>query len=699
MAPIAETMYQVLKPDGSVALPEVAQTYSAEDLRGIYAEMVAGRTLDRRMMKLQRQGRMGTFAPMEGQEATCVGAAWGLRPQDWVFPSYREHATVLNRGLPLRTFLEFYRGHGYSNWDVRGLRLGLYTIPIATHLPHAVGQAYYRQLAGSDAITAVFFGDGATSASDFHSGMNFAGVWKLPVVFICSNNQYAISLPFHAQTGAETIAQKATAYGFEGIRVDGMDPLAVCSAVTDAAHRARQGGGPTLIEAVNYRFGPHATADDPRRYRSTEEEKTWRPRDPLLRMRSLLEGLDLWDDQLEKEAVTQMESAIDEVMGELEGRPLPGRERAITEVYERIPPATATRFRRSQQARGLTPSDFSPQLWHPPEEATPQPEPSQNWNMAEAINAALGEAMDRYPEAIILGEDVGRTGGVFRITEDLQVKYGPERVIDTPLCETGIVGAAIGMAIAGARPIVEIQFDGFVYNCFEQIATHLSRMRFRTQGGLDMPLVVRFPNGGGINAHEFHNESPEALFCHLPGLVVVCPSTPGDAKGLLAAAIDSPDPVIFAEPKVLYRAGRQQVCSHYYTVPIGRAATRRQGNDVTVVTYGGMVPVALEAAEELAGQASVEVIDLRTLYPWDRETVLSSVTRTGRLVVVQEPPHTAGMAAEITATVAEEAIYELAAPVVRVTGFDAPLPPFAFESYGVLGVPEVSAGILRSLAE
>ncbi len=692
-------MFQVIQPDGAVALPEVAQGYSPETLRRIYSEMVAGRTFDRRMVALQRQGRMGTFAPMEGQEAICVGAAWALGPTDWVFPSYREHATVLNRGLSLRSLLEFFRGHGYANWDVRRLHLGLYTIPIATQLPHAVGQAHHTTLRGETDVTAVFFGDGATSASDFHSGMNFAGVWNLPVVFICSNNQYAISLPFRSQTGAETISQKAVAYGFEGVRVDGMDALAVHSAVAEAAAKARQGGGPTLIEAVTYRFGPHATADDPRRYRSSEEENSWRALDPLVRMRRHLENVDLWDDLLEKRAVTELESALDEVVEEIEARPLPRRQRAISQVYQRIPRAMAGRFRVSQQAHGRPLDDLSPLIWQIKEETPADPEPSQRWNMAQAIGAALGEAMDRYPEAIILGEDVGRSGGVFRITDDLQIKYGAERVIDTPLCETGIVGTAIGMAIAGARPIVEIQFDGFLYNCFEQIATHLGRMRYRTQGGVDLPMVVRFPNGGGINAHEFHNESPETLFCHLPGLVVICPSTPTDAKGLLASAIDSSDPVIFAEPKVLYRAGRQSVPSSYYTIPIGRASIRRPGSDVTVVTYGGMVPVALGAADSLAEQASVEVIDLRTLYPWDRETVLSSVTRTGRLVVVQEPPHTAGMAAEIAATVAEEAIYDLAAPVVRVTGFDAPLPPFGFESYGMLGVPDVTAGIMRTLAE
>ena len=277
--------------------------------------------------------------------------------------------------------------------------------------------------------------------------------------------------------------------------------------------------------------------------------------------------------------------------------------------------------------------------------------------MAEAINAALRQAMQNNDETILLGEDIGRSGGVFRITAGLEAEFGEDRVIDTPLNESGIVGTAVGMALAGARPVPEIQFDGFVYPAFDQIVSHLGRFRYRTRGQVSMPVVVRFPNGAGIGAHEHHCDSPEAYFVHAPGLVVICPSTPTDAKGLMAAALAGDDPVIFLEPKVLYRAGREDVPTDPYTLPIGRARVRQEGNEATIVTYGGMVPVCLEAA---AGSgATVEVIDLRTLFPWDRETVLRSVEKTGRLLLVQEPQGAAGVAAEVAAVVAEKAIYDL----------------------------------------
>jgi pyruvate dehydrogenase E1 component beta subunit len=316
--------------------------------------------------------------------------------------------------------------------------------------------------------------------------------------------------------------------------------------------------------------------------------------------------------------------------------------------------------------------------------------------MAEAINAALHESMERDPEVIVLGEDVGLTGGVFRVTEGLQRSFGESRVIDTPLNESGIVGAAVGMALAGARPVAEIQFDGFVYPAFDQIVSHLGRYRFRTRGNCEVPVIVRFPNGAGIGAHEHHCDSPEAYFVHAPGLVVICPSTPTDAKGLLASALTGHDPVIFLEPKVLYRADREDVPVEHYTLAIGRARVRREGSDLTLVTYGGMVPVALGAADRV--EPSVEVIDLRTLFPWDRETVLDSVRKTGRLLLVQEPQRSAGVAAEIAAVVAEEALYDLEAPIVRVAGFDVPWPQFAIETHALIDVDRVVSGIDEVMA-
>jgi pyruvate dehydrogenase E1 component beta subunit len=321
---------------------------------------------------------------------------------------------------------------------------------------------------------------------------------------------------------------------------------------------------------------------------------------------------------------------------------------------------------------------------------------TETMNMAEAINDALHQAMAADPRTVLLGEDVAVAGGVFRVTEGLLTDFGPDRVIDTPLNESGIVGSAVGMALAGAKPIAEIQFEGFVYPAFDQIVSHLGRFRYRTRGHSPVPVIVRFPNGAGIGAHEHHCDSPEAYFVHAPGLVVICPSTPFDAKGLLTAALEGEDPVIFLEPKVLYRAGREAVPIDHYTVPIGRARVRASGTDLTLVTYGGMVPVALAAAA--AVPESVEVIDLRTLFPWDRETVLESVARTGRLLLVQEPQGSAGVAAEVAAVAAEEAMYDLVAPIVRVTGYDVPWPQFAIEKHALIDVDRVIAGIRQTLA-
>jgi 2-oxoisovalerate dehydrogenase E1 component len=668
--------------------PELYQT--------MYRQMVLARALDRRMLALQRQGRIGTYAMLEGQEAVQIGSALALEPNDFVFPSYREHGVQVTRGLPMEVLLAYWKGLPNAAWDLEKYRTGIVTVPIASQLPHAVGYSYLTKLRGEDTVTATYFGDGATSEVDFHSGMNFAGVWKTPTVFICANNLYAISVRYEKQTASETIAQKAEAYGFEGLRVDGMDPIAVYLATRLAVGRAREGNGPTLIEALTYRYGPHATADDPTLYRSDEEVEEWKAKDPVERLRRFLENRGEWDERAGEKVAMEITEAVDAAVTSLEAQPMPGRDDAVRHGFARIPPHVVDQLHAMQRAHGEPETSFDEsEIWHVGHDRVPEG-PTTPMNMAESINTALHHAMESNDETIVLGEDVGVAGGVFRITEGLHDKYGEDRVIDTPLNESGIVGTAIGMALAGGRPIAEIQFDGFVYPAFDQIVSHLARFRFRTRGLSSVPVVVRFPNGAGIGAHEHHCDSPEAYFVHAPGLVVICPSTPLDAKGLLAAALEGDDPVIFLEPKVLYRAGRSEVPTGHYTLPIGRARVRQEGSDLTLVTYGGMVPVALEAAKQ-SGQ-SIEVIDLRTLFPWDRETVLDSVAKTGRLLLVQEPQGSAGVAAEVAAVVSEKALYDLKAPVIRVTGFDIPWPQFAIEKHALLDVDRVRTGIEQAIS-
>ncbi|QLH80923.1 alpha-ketoacid dehydrogenase subunit beta [Halosimplex pelagicum] len=318
---------------------------------------------------------------------------------------------------------------------------------------------------------------------------------------------------------------------------------------------------------------------------------------------------------------------------------------------------------------------------------------TQSLTLVQAVRDGLATEMGRDERVLVMGEDVGKNGGVFRATEGLLDEFGDDRVIDTPLAESGIVGTAIGMAAYGLRPVPEIQFMGFIYPAFDQIVSHAARLRTRSRGEFTCPLVVRAPYGGGIRAPEHHSESKEAFFVHEPGLKVVIPSTPHDAKGLLASAIRDPDPVIFLEPKLIYRAFREDVPEGEYTVPLGEAAVRREGADISVFTWGAMTRPTMEAAENLAGEIDVEVVDLRTLSPLDEEAIVESFKKTGRAAVVHEAPKTGGLAGEITATIQEEALLYQEAPIERITGFDVPYPLYALEDYYLPEPERIEDGI------
>lgn len=688
---------QILSPEGTLigSIPGLDE----KELIEMYRLMVVSRDFDRRAVAAQRQGRVGTYALLEGHEAVQIGSALAFGPNDFIYPGYREHGVQLAFGMPYEVILAYWRGHPNTAWDVHRYRMMTVTVPIASQLPHAVGHAYAARLRGEDTVTAAYFGDGATSENDFHSGLNFAGVWKTPTVFICANNGYAISVPYEKQTASESIAQKAIAYGIDGIRVDGMDPLAVYQATREALARARAGDGPTLIEAICYRYGPHATADDPNLYRNADEVEEWRGRDPLIRMRRLLDRQGLWSDSDEQELLAECGTAFDAALEGLETAEPVGRPDIVRHAYHRIPELLVEQLHDLQNLAGETPTEFDMEELWTVEAETPPTGPTEKWTMAEAINAAMRQAMETDPDLVVLGEDVGVAGGVFRLTAGLHDAFGADRVIDTPLNESGIIGTAIGMAVSGSRAIAEIQFEGFVYPGFDQIASHLGRIRFRSRGHATVPVVLRFPNGAGIGAHEHHCDSPEAYFVHAPGLVVVIPSNPADAKGLMAAALESPDPVVFLEPKVLYRAERRDVVTDHYTIPLGKARLAREGDDITIVTYGGMLPPTVKAAETVAGEGiDAEVIDLRTIYPWDVATVVASVEKTGKLLLVQEPQRTGGVAAEIAATISERCGYSLEVPIRRIAATDAPWPQFHIEKHALLNHAQIANAIRDTVA-
>jgi pyruvate dehydrogenase E1 component beta subunit len=319
-------------------------------------------------------------------------------------------------------------------------------------------------------------------------------------------------------------------------------------------------------------------------------------------------------------------------------------------------------------------------------------------NLVEALNMALREEMERDNRVILLGEDVGKEGGVFRVTDGLQQKFGVDRVVDTPLAESGIVGIALGMAVNGLRPIAEIQFEGFLYPCLDQINNHLGRMRNRSRGRFTCPLVIRFPYGGGIHAPEHHSDSPEAILAHIPGIKVVIPSTPYEAKGLLLSCIRDPDPVLFMEPKRIYRAIREDVPEGDYAIPLGKAEVVREGKDVTVIAYGAMVRESVSASEKLKGEASLEIIDLRTISPMDVDAIVASIRKTGRGVVVHEAPKTCGLGAEIIALINEKAFFSLQAPIERVTGFDIPVPLMKSEHYYLPSAERIVSAVKKVMS-
>ena len=685
------TTTKYLAADGTLSGP--APVIDDATMVEIFKQMLRTREFDDRCMFLQRTGRIPAYYPCAGQE-THVTVPFVLREQDWVFCAYREQGVRLARGVPVVNELALWRGMPHAFWTPSDYRVTTLNATIATHLPHAMGYAYGARMLGRDEVTLAMFGDGATSEVDFHAALNAAGVWKTPTIFFCQNNQYAQSTPLAQQTASATLAQKANAYGFPGVRVDGMDFLAVYEALQNAHARAVAGEGPTLIESVCYRYTPHSTYDGVPVYRTREEEALWKERDPLERTRVFLKGRGLIDDTFEKGIRAEMKADVDKAIDELEAMSLPSMSESLSATFARIPERAIRQLHDVQKLRGEALTVFDDdKILQVDIEVEPTGE-RKRMTLVDALNTELHYAMEQDETRIILGEDVGREGGVFRVTSGLYEKYGEERMLDTPLCELTIAGGAVGMAMAGARPICEIEFAGFTFTAFDQISFHIARYPWRTRGDVRLPIVIRMPGGGGHEGYEGHSDAPEALFAHVPGsLSVVYPSNAVDAKGLLAAALESDDPVVFFEPIVRYFV-KEDVPVEHYTIPIGKARIAREGTDVTLVAYGNAVHICTKAADELSTEGiEAEVIDLRTLKPWDEKAVLASVAKTGRLVVVHEAPISGGWGAEIIATVTELAGDTLETPPQRVGHPDIPWAPAKLEPHSMIEPERVVAAV------
>jgi len=594
-----------------------------------------------------------------GEEAVAVGVCLALGETDNITSTHRGHGHLIAKGGSLKEMMceiagrepGYCRGKG-GTMHIASLELGdLGAISIVGGgIPPAVGAALSAKMRRTDQVVACFFGDGAANQGAFHEGLNMAALWQLPVVFVCENNLYAISTAQRRATSVENIADRACAYGVPGVVVDGNDVRAVYEAAKEAVERARAGEGPTLIECKTYRCHGHSTSDSGLTYRSEEEIETWRKKDPIDRARKVLLKDGILTEKENERIRKDLEAEAEEAMEFALNAPIPEPEELFEDLF--APPYEADESR----AR----------------------EPFAEMTYLQAINEALREEMERDANVFMAGEDIAVLGGNFGVTKGLLERFGEERVWDTPISENGIVGIGIGAALTGMRPIVEIMFVDLMGLCADQVVNLAAKIRYMTGGQVKLPLVIRTPCGGGLCAGATHSQSLEAWFYHVPGLKVVMPSTPYDAKGLLKTAIREDNPVLFIEHKGLYGA-KGMVPEAEYTIPLGKADIKREGDDITVVATSKMVVTALGAAEKLAREGiEIEVIDPRTLVPLDTETILNSIKKTGKLVILEEATKRGSVGADIASIVVEQAFDYLDAPIVRL---GAPSVPFPFSPY------------------
>lgn len=627
-----------------------------EELRRLYRSLLLPRVIEEKMLVLLRQGRLSKWFSGIGQEAIAAGVVTALERGDFVLPMHRNLGVFTGRDLDLPRLFRQLLGKegGFTGGRDRTFHFGHLEsgiVGMISHLgamlPVACGLGLAAQLKGERRVAAAFTGDGATSEGDFHEALNLAAVWKLPVLFVVENNQWGLSTPAREQYACRDLADRGAGYGMPGEVVDGNDVLAVYQAVRAAASRARCGEGPTLLEFKTFRMRGHEEASGTD-YVPQEQLAEWERKDPLRRFESyLLQHTLLGETEMAATRAAykaRVDALAEEALAAPE--PRPQTERAVSGV-------------------------FAPSL------LVPQPPPAgaatRERRYLDAISEALRLALQRDQRTLLLGQDIAEYGGVFKVTAGLVEEFGKARVRNTPIIESGAIGCALGLALGGYRPLVELQFGDFISCGFNQVVNNLAKTHWRW--GARVPVVLRAPIGGGTGAGPFHSQNVEAWFTSVAGIKVVAPATPYDAKGLLLAAFEDGNPVLYLEHKLLYRSLRGPVPEGHYTVPIGEARLAREGRQATVVTYGVGVSWALAAAGVLSSEGlQIEVLDLRSLMPWDREAVVRSVRKTGRCLVLHEAPLTGGFGGEIAATVGRDAFEWLDAPVARVGALDTPVP-------------------------
>jgi 2-oxoisovalerate dehydrogenase E1 component len=647
--------------DATAASREPARSlagFSPERLREIHRALLLPRMIEERMLFLLRQGKLSKWFSGIGQEAIAVGVVSALEASDPVLPMHRNLGIFTGRGVDLARLLRQLLGKdgGFTKGRDRTFHFGHLEkaiVGMISHLgamlPVADGLALASELRGSKRVAAAFTGDGATSEGDFHEAVNLAAVWKLPVLFVVENNQFGLSTPTSEQYACKDLADRGIGYGIPGVVADGNDVLEVHRVVSEAAARGRRGEGPTLLEFKTFRMRGHEEASGTD-YVPDELVAAWAEKDPIKRFEARLAEAEILGPADAERLRAELKARIDALVDDALAAPDPAS--APQELLRDV---------------------YAPSLHR---ESPPSPETlaaAPEVRFVDAISDGLRTAMRRDPRVLLLGQDIAEYGGVFKVTEGFVEEFGKARVRNTPIIESGALGAALGLALDDFVPMVEMQFGDFISCGFNQIVNNLAKTHFRW--GARVPVVIRAPIGGGMGAGPFHSQNVESWFTSVAGLKVVEPATPFDAKGLLLAAFEDGNPVLFLEHKFLYRSAKGRVPEGFYTVPLGQARVARAGKDATVVSYGVGVAWALAAADRLeADGKEIEVLDLRSLVPWDRDAVLRSVRKTGRVMVLHEAPTTGGFGGELAAGIAEDAFEWLDAPVARLGSLDMPVP-------------------------
>nr|WP_299068266.1 dehydrogenase E1 component subunit alpha/beta [uncultured Allomuricauda sp.] len=623
-----------------------------QKLLDLYAGMLKPRMIEEKMLVLLRQGKISKWFSGIGQEAISVGVTNALKQEEYILPMHRNLGVFTSRGVPLNRLFGQWQGKqsGFTQGRDRSFHFGTQEYKIVGMISHlgpqlgvADGIALADMLGRKKRVTAVFTGEGATSEGDFHEALNIASVWKLPVIFCIENNGYGLSTPTNEQYNCKNLADRAKGYGMESRIIDGNNVLEVYSKVNELCKSIRKRPRPVLLEFQTFRMRGHEEASGTK-YVPEKLMKKWAKKDPIANYEAFL----LKEKLISQEDIERLKSEITE---EINSNLKLAFEEPAIEVIETKELSEVYKY-----------FDY---------EHIEAKEKVKNIRLVDAISEGLEQSMERYNELILLGQDIADYGGVFKITEGFTSKFGKSRVRNTPICESAVVSAAMGLSINGMKAVMEMQFADFATSGFNPIVNYLAKVHYRW--GEKADVVIRMPCGGGVGAGPFHSQTNEAWFTKTPGLKVVYPAFPYDAKGLLNTAINDPNPVLFFEHKGLYRSVYGDVPTDYYTLPLGKASLVSTGKSLSVVTYGTGVHWALEILEKHK-EIDADLIDLRTLQPLDIETVYTSVKKTGKLIILQEDTLFGGIASDISAMVMEQCFEHLDAPVMRVGSLETPVP-------------------------